>query len=97
MIQAIAAENHSQTLLNDLEVNGGSDEDDLFDDEVDGMTLPRPGRSNLHGRKDYESSCWGRMLTLHTDLNRNILNSSEFGSSNFSLSNVSILPQQLDS
>ena len=45
-------------------MNGGSDEDDLFDDEVDGMTLPRPGRSNLHGRKDYESSCWGRMLTL---------------------------------
>ena len=64
IIQAIAAINHSQTLLNDLKVNGDSDEDDIFDDKVDGRTLPRPGRSNLHGRKDYESSCWGRMLTL---------------------------------
>ena len=64
MIQAIAAVNHSQTLLNDTNVNGDSDEDDIFGDKVDGRTLPRPGRSNLHGRKDYESSCWGRMLTL---------------------------------
>ena len=50
IIQAITAINHSQTLLNDLKVNGDSDEDDIFDDKVDGRTLPRPGRSNLHGR-----------------------------------------------
>ena len=65
MIQAISAVNHSQTLLNDLKVNGDSEEDDIFDDEVDSRTLPRPGRSNLNGRKNYESSCWGRMLTLN--------------------------------
>ena len=64
MIQAIVAVNHSQTSLNDLKVNGDSDEDDVFDDKVGIRTLPRPGRSNLHGRKDYESSYWGRMLTL---------------------------------
>ena len=43
MIHAIAAVNHSQTLLNDLNVNGDSKEDDIFDDEVDSRTLPRPG------------------------------------------------------
>ena len=64
MIQAIAAVNHSQTFLNDLKVNGDGDEDDILDDKVDGRTLPRPGRSNVHGREDYKSSCWGRMLTL---------------------------------
>ena len=45
-------------------MTGDSDEDDIFGDKMDGRTLPRPGRSNLHGGKDYESSCWGRMLTL---------------------------------
>ena len=65
VIHAIAAVNHSQTLLNDLKVNGDCEEDDVFDDEVDGRTLPRPGRSNLNGRKNCKSSCWGRMLTLN--------------------------------
>ena len=64
LIQAIVAVNHSQTLLNDLNVNGDSKEDDIFDDKVDGRTIPRRGKSNLDGKKDYESSCWGRMLIL---------------------------------
>ena len=64
VIQAIAAVNHSQTLLNDLKVCGDNEEEEIFDNKVDGRTLPRPGRSNLNGRKNYESSCWGRMLTL---------------------------------
>ena len=64
VIQAIAAVNHSQTLLNDLKVNGDSKEEDIFDNKVDGRTLPRPGRSNLNGRNNYESSCSGRMLKL---------------------------------
>ena len=51
-------------LLNDLKVNGDSKEEDIFDNKVDGRTLPRPGRSNLNGRKNYESSCSGRMLKL---------------------------------
>ena len=45
VIQAIAAANHSQTLLNDLKVNGDSEEEDIFDNKVDGRTLPRPGRA----------------------------------------------------
>ena len=41
MIQAIAAVNHSQTLLNDTNVNGDSDEDDIFGDKVDGSVIER--------------------------------------------------------
>ena len=38
------------------------EENEINDRKVDGRSQPRPGKSNLHGRKDYCNSTWGRML-----------------------------------
>ena len=38
------------------------EENEINDRKVDGRSQPRPAKSNLHGRKDYCNSTWGRML-----------------------------------
>ena len=43
--------------------------DSFFDEDeaADGRSLPRPGKSNCNGRKDYNDSVWGRMLIDESD------------------------------
>ena len=43
-------------------INNIFEEDENNDRKVDGRSQPRPGKSNLHGRKDNCNSTWGRML-----------------------------------